>query len=80
MTSEQCRTAAKRAGYGRRWLGSSRDDNEAAGCVLWEDGNVEFNTATNQRAAACNVRGTCLCTRPAGGTADELQVVGGLVP
>ena len=45
--------------------------------MLWEDGNVEFNGRALRagEAAACNVRGTCLC-KPLADGADELQVVG----
>jgi hypothetical protein len=73
MSQSQCRSAA-RADYGRKWIGSSRNDNEAPGCVLWEDGNVEFNKASaSANKGRCNVRGTCLC---AGATGEEVQVVG----
>ena len=60
MTLAECQHAAGVRGFGRRWLGTSDEATEAAGCVLWEEnGNVEFNR--NVRHEQCNVRGTCLC-------------------
>ena len=49
-------------------------------CVLWPDGNVEFNRAAHA-PARCAVGGTCLCARAAGAAPlasaeDELQVYG----
>ena len=72
MSQDECKAAAGR--QGRKWLGASRNDEEAPGCVMWEEGNVEYNSAKPKAGAAkCNVRGTCLCAPKAGG---ELQVVG----
>ena len=74
MVKSACQAAAALPGYGRKWIGSSNNAGEAAGCVLWEDGNVEFNTfAPPKEAQLCNVRGTCLCT---GTDGAELQVIG----
>ena len=85
MSLSECRSAAGVRDFGRKWLGSSREAGEAAGCVLWEDGNVEYNTfvPASPAQATCHVRGTCLCKRrptaaAAGGAAAELQVVGQL--
>ena len=48
------------------------DDDEAAGCVLWEEhGNVEYNAKTEQ--PVCNVRGTCLCK---GSDGREVHIIG----
>ena len=72
MTEDECKAATARRGFGRRYLGTTEDAKEAAGCVLWEEnGNVEFNTKTAQ--PQCNVRGTCLCKKPDG---TEVQVIG----
>ena len=84
MSEAECKAAANMGPrYGRRWIGSSRNIKEAPGCVLWDDGNVEFNTFSraahggSKKADLCNVRGTCLCKPAAGaGHAGELQVVG----
>lgn len=79
MTEAECRRAAARQGYGRRWLGGSMDAGEAAGCVAWEDGNVEFNRHSPAAAAQrCVGRGTCLCHAgtQADGAPAELHVVG----
>lgn len=76
MSQRACRAAASRRGFGRAWIGASHNAAEAAGCVLWEDGNVEFNTFSPKEGSPqsmCNVRGTCLC-EGAGGA--EVQVVG----
>ena len=72
MSLEECKQAASRRGFGRKWLGPTDSPGEASGCIMWEDGNVEFNRKLDQQS--CNVRGTCLCRRPDG---SELQVVGG---
>ena len=78
MTQAECRKAARKPGFGRKWIGTSHDAREAAGCVLWEEGNVEFNTfvPATKEAQRCNVRGTCLCRSPAGGGVGEMPVVG----
>ena len=80
MSEAECQAVAQREGYGRRWIGASPSPGEARGCVLWEDGNVEFNTAPRPTGEPhkCNVRGTCLCARREA-TAAELQIVGSLV-
>ena len=72
MSAAECKQAASRSGFARKWLGASRNDDEAAGCVLWEDGNVEFNSKA-PTPHACSVRGTCVCKAKDGG---ELLVVG----
>lgn len=71
MSAAECQESADRPHHARKWLGASRNDDEAAGCVLWEDGNVEFNSRPAD-AQVCNVRGTCLCSRDGA----ELPVVG----
>ena len=43
MSQDECKAAAGR--QGRKWLGASRNDAEAPGCVMWEEGNVEYNSA-----------------------------------
>ena len=84
MTKPECQAAARRRGYGRKWLGTSDDAREAPGCVMWEEGNVEFNTVVPPAGLPpprCSVQGTCLCTplAPAGGgrgAPAEVQVMG----
>lgn len=76
MGITECRVAASREGFWRTWLGSSRSKTEPPGCLLWADGNVEYNTRPPPKGRPpplCRLRGTCLCRAPNG---DELQVVG----
>jgi hypothetical protein len=62
MTLEECQAAAGTRGFGRKWLGTSEESKEAAGCIQWEEnGNVKFNKRTEQQP--CNLRGTCLVPR-----------------
>ena len=79
MTPSECKASASRSGMGRRWLGSSSSADEPPGCIMWADGNVEYNRAAASGAQRCNARGTCLCAKggvEGGVGAAELQVVG----
>jgi hypothetical protein len=74
MSEKECRLASGLDGYGRAWIGASTNSKEAPGCVLWEDGNVEFNRYAPPLAEQrCNIRGTCLCKSSDG---REEQVIG----
>jgi hypothetical protein len=76
MSASECKLAS--AVKGRKWLGSGHNPKEAAGCLLWEDGNIEFNRYTPPVARQlCSIRGTCLCRAPTpSGSAQVIQVIG----
>ena len=75
MSESECKAAAQRANFGRKWIGASSEAGEAPGCLLWEDGNVEFNRyAPRPEQQSCNARGTCLCKAD-----TEMQIIGARV-
>ena len=79
MSESECKEAASKPGFGRKWIGSGTERSEAPGCVLWEEGNVEYNRyAPPLEEQRCNVRGTCLCKDNAGG-GTERQLIGSAV-
>ena len=79
MSESECKEAASKPGFGRKWIGSGTERSEAPGCVLWEEGNVEYNRyAPPLEEQRCNVRGTCLCKDNAGG-GTEKQLIGSAV-
>ena len=67
MTQSECSTLAHARVWreARRWIGASTNAAEHPGCVLWDDGGVEFNGHADQ-AMGCNVKGVCLCVADGG--------------
>jgi hypothetical protein len=81
LSFKECEAAGRLAGHGRHWLGRSSSKGEAPGCLLWDSGNVEYNTyLPPPEGQQCNIRGTCLCKPRAQpvppGTPAEVQVIG----
>eukprot|EP00964_Phaeocystis_antarctica_P043644 scaffold25053_cov66-Phaeocystis_antarctica.AAC.1 len=62
MSARECETLARAPLYrgSRRWIGASTNRAEHPGCLLWDDGGVEFNGHQDQ-SKGCNVKGVCLC-------------------
>ena len=63
--------ATPRWGAARHWIGASTNRAEHPGCLLWDDGGVEFNRHTDQ-SMGCNVKGVCLCAASDGGVLEVL--------
>lgn len=70
MTQAECYRLAHAPVWreARRWIGASTNAAEHPGCVLWDDGGVEYNGHAEQ-AMGCNIKGVCLCV--ANGGASE---------
>ena len=77
MSQRECKVLARASMWGdsRRWIGASTNPSEHPGCLLWDDGGVEFNGHQDQ-SKGCNVKGVCLCmARGASGAAGGAAVV-----
>ena len=62
MSQRECEAQARGRVWedARRWIGASLNPLEHPGCLLWDDGGVEFNSHRDQ-SMGCNVKGVCLC-------------------
>lgn len=74
MSEAECRSVATAPVWreARRWIGASTNPTEHPGCLLWDDGGVEYNPHQDQ-SMGCNVKGVCLCAE--GGASSSTRTV-----